>query len=470
MIRMRPRARPLVFLASVALALPACPKKKSASMADAGPAVSVASVAPSASVAAVVPKETSGEKPFVAPPRGNAGPAYFDTLAGLAYILEDGTTGLVKGSYEHLVVGADGRVYGAGTTATDLKFPIARIEGANAKVVAKSPEPFSALAVGNDGRIHIATIKKGVHTWDPASKTWTASDPKIELTTALAIDPTGRLWALGRTDIAYLDGTEWKPVAKPGPAVELKGFSVAFDRFFVLGFKNVYEVKSSALVALEPSYTAAAAHVAATANGLFALPDFDSKTRKRSLVLLSADGATKRIASSEEHGLIDGSGRLWAIDDGELTVRSLVDDTTTTFPVGSLPILDEVGAGFMFPQRGIVVGAGPTLPASPPVRTVTSLKGKIVLAGKPVAGGTVEICREAAYATGAVGTSPCEGKKSRLTTTTSSNGELTFNDVPIGRYDLALARDGKWAVDHLMSDLKKMTPGKAVSLGTIRYK
>ncbi len=417
------------------------------------------------------PAPKAAEKPFVPPPATTAGPAHFTTLSGIATILADGRTAVARGSFDHLTLGGDGKAYAAALlSADDAKWPIYRIEGASAKVVARSPEAFSAMAVDRNGHIHVATIGKGVFSYDPATKKWSESPLDISFVDALACDAKGRPWALDRRKVAYLDGASWKHLEpKDSGYFEYQGFALAGTRFFVLGAQQNFEVVNDELVSVGPRFTAGGSHVAGADNGLVVAPDFDSTAKGRSLLVIAPDGASKRFEKrSEDHGLVDSAGRLWTFEDGELAVESLLDGAKTIFPVGTLPLVDEFTGGNMLPKRAIVVGAGPKLPAVGPLRQVTSLTGRITVGGKPVDGATVEICRSADVMDS--GGSPCEGRKSQRTATTSSKGEFKFADVPVGRYDLALKKEsGRWAVDHL-SDIGRMVPGRAVNVGTLRYK
>lgn len=418
--------------------------------------------------ASVAVKEASNDtkKPFVAPAPGAAGPAYVAVSGGLAYILADGASGVIKGSFDHLSLGSDGRVYATQSSAS-ITTSIVRIEGTTVKPIAKTTEAVGYIAVDKDERVYLASPSKGVLIWDKAQKKWANSDPQIQFLDALSVDPKGRAWTLGRQKVALFDGAAWKVVATSTKVSDYKSFATVGDRFFVIGYEQIYEVVNDALVPFGPRYNLGAANVATASNGLFAMPDFDYKERKRSMVLLDPTGGQSRLDNSDQNALLDANGRLWTIYDGELEVKSLIDKSTTVYPVGTLPILDDYTAGFMFPTRALILGGGPKLPPVGPVRKVSALKGKILIGGKPAAEMELQICRDAAYS-GAEGSAPCTGA-STLKTTTTAKGDFSFSDVPIGRYDLTMKKaDGKWAVDHLV-DKVKMVPGKPATLGTIRY-
>ena len=400
--------------------------------------------------------------PFAATP-SQPGPAYIAVRDHIAVILPDGTAQVVAdatGSVSELALGADGEVY-AVTTVSD-RLVVWKLAGATAtKVGSFRSSVASALAVAKDGTVYLAQYDD-VFSLAPGAKSPTKLPaPSEKFIHDLSFDADGRLVAASGA-IAVWNGTGWDVKPIPGLASYHDAFALGLGESLVVGGKGVgfFTLRGGELVPLleeQPDLDKAAV----SPNGTIAYIELGDTH------LLDRKGGTATSQATPDSSsaiVIDDTARLWYAAYGGLTVRSLVSDASTTYPIGTLPAL--TGLGSWSPDgRIVVVGAGPSrLPPVEPARVVDQVTGILIVEGEPVVGETVEICTSAASLFQG---SPCAADASRMTTTTNDQGEFVFAAVPVGHYNLAVSWGSQWVVTDAYIDLDAPAPLR--SFGKLRY-
>ena len=113
----------------------------------------------------------------------------------------------------------------------------------------------------------------------------------------------------------------------------------------------------------------------------------------------------------------------------------------------------------------VVIDGGPSLPTVGPVKT-GKVSGKILRAGSPVAGASVEICkRPSSYFRG----TPCKDAPWKGAAKTGADGAFLFDNVPLGTYRFAIGVDGKWSTgwDECCKGMKE---GQNFDVGSLKLK
>jgi hypothetical protein len=368
--------------------------------------------------------------------------------------------GDIKGPYSHLTRGADGNAYavsGYGSSSA-----VVRLERGTANLVARSPISVWSFAVGTDGTLFVFGDKRAAR-FD--GKAWKQVPCEVAYVSHIETLPTGGAVFTSTASIVRFDGTscnEGKLSAMPLPR---GGLLPLGDKLMVTDAFASRDLdaapKTTPFAALGASIT-----YAAGARGLILFNHFEAKTQQDTTWLYGTDGRALERRVSSRDALLDDSGRTWKISDGVLTVRPLFEGEPTIYPIGTLPVLDDVTSGMMLPERGVVLAGGPKLPPVGEVRRSPRVTGRILIGGKPAVNVSFEICLDAGYYGSG---SPCAGKASKLSATTDEKGGFTFTDVPLGSYDLTIRTGGKWAVDHV-TELHHFVAGKPKDVGTIRYR
>lgn len=164
-----------------------------------------------------------------------------------------------------------------------------------------------------------------------------------------------------------------------------------------------------------------------------------------------------RDCAEESTRALDDRGRTWTFHEGRLVVSS-AREGTTTYPIGSLPFVDTNASSVA------VVGGGPRLPEAPAVKTAESVRGRVVVAGAPLANALVEICPVPRVNDPIT---PCSKNHLRLIASTNESGVFEVANVPVGTYGFTYRRNATWFLDAgAVADLR---PGLARDLGTLRY-
>ena len=156
---------------------------------------------------------------------------------------------------------------------------------------------------------------------------------------------------------------------------------------------------------------------------------------------------------------LDGQGRAWVSSREGLSVVA-ADGTVTEYPMGSVPELIGLSTHMM------VVGAGPKrLPKAGPVQT-GPITGKVLLDRQPVAGAEIEMCTSPEVR---AATSPCANARVKFAGTTNDKGEFTFDQVPLGDFNIAVKFDIGWRFAKPASHADKRKPGEPYDIEVVKF-
>lgn len=393
-----------------------------------------------------------------------AGPAYFIVSRTGVVKIDEGKFVALQApekNFKELVVGGDGKVYAAGYRA------IYRVEG-DALVKVPGSKDVDHLAVAADGQIWTTSFQ-GIMHFDGAG--WTKEEKSVlgadvSLLEGIALDANNRPWIVSANAVHVRDGETWK-------TEDLSGLGK--DKFFFDGIVAgpdgaIYAVAGEDLLrwkdgkwerlalADEGEFLGSGAKVAMGAGGRLCVA-----FNLGALGCLLPDGRRVRKDWKEEgtsallKGLaLDGAGRVWVASEAGLEVFAPGGSSTKWTP-GTIP---EAPGDI---EDIVVLGAGPTLPAVGEVRTGT-VHGKITKKdGTPIAGKKMEICASPATM---FQETPCTGAPFVATTTTTDQGDFTFENVPIGTYGFAIEIDGKWSVSFMEDCCERMQPGQVYEAGS----
>ena len=98
----------------------------------------------------------------------------------------------------------------------------------------------------------------------------------------------------------------------------------------------------------------------------------------------------------------------------------------------------------------ILVQGAPALPAAEAKEKTTTVKGRIIEKGAPVANTKVQLCAESPSLF--INESPCEGQAFQKIVETDADGKFSFENVPLATYGIAaLNGEGKWII--FLSDI-----------------
>ena len=153
----------------------------------------------------------------------------------------------------------------------------------------------------------------------------------------------------------------------------------------------------------------------------------------------------------------DMQGRVWIGTQWGLNVFD--GEAWSVYQMGNSDILDNNV------QQLTVTGEGPALPETTDKQT-GSIIGVLVNGRDPAPDLQVELCTASV---GGVfyGSTPCEGQSGQMLVTTNDKGEFTFENVPIGRYDMTFETPNGW-VYFIGADTKvEVTEGQQNDLAFI---
>ncbi|MGB9634004.1 MAG: two-component regulator propeller domain-containing protein, partial [Chloroflexaceae bacterium] len=288
---------------------------------------------------------------------------------------------------------------------------------------------------------------------------------------AAAIAANGVLWLgglnVGGSDLVAFDGTSWQSYGEPA-ALGLQVFESpkallahSDGRVLLATSGNLYTIEGSALTPQIPD--GLARDLPGTIKQLIELPDgavamaslegiaiWDGQMLSR---IRRADG----LPSNKVHTLaVDGAGRLWAGTEYGLAVQDGQGGWQTAVPSNS-----ELGDSRIV---AIAVLGAPALPAPLQART-TTVSGRLLEGGAPVAGSAVQLCGE----TGQLftGRRPCEGQSLELNATTDAEGRFRIENVPLATLSLAAQKgDGQWII--FLGGIPALSADQEVELGDIK--
>lgn len=160
---------------------------------------------------------------------------------------------------------------------------------------------------------------------------------------------------------------------------------------------------------------------------------------------------------------LDAEGRIWAATDYGL----IVQDGSGGWNV-AVPSTSDIA------ESRIVAVAVSGVPSLPPVSDTvktTTISGRIVMNGDPIADTTVELCNEGGRVF--FDHTPCEDLMISQTVQTAEDGTFTFADVPIGTFQLyAVNPEGEdgspqWVNVTFLNKINALNEGKEVNVGDI---
>jgi hypothetical protein len=410
-------------------------------------------------------------KPFVLPPPGNAGPAYIALQSGVALFLPDGTPQLVSGLTEWiplLVLGTDGAVYASPSANENQRASVYRIDGATAtKVATFKAYGISALAVSKDGVIYGADEGKVMRSQNGSVVSLPATG--LNRVDALSFDADGVLVAAGGDMLKRFHNDAWETVNAKLTSLKLYGSGASL--LVASGFEGdaltLATLRDGTLVPAYPGVSAPYL-TTLTANGI--LVSSESVDQKRQPRVSTTDGGSQLVTTTTieipPSATVDNRGRAWFVESAGLHVVSLLDNTSTTYPIGTLPTLTKIGSSSL-PHEIVVVGAGPTAlaPAEAP-RLIEKVTATIIVGSSPLANTDMLLC------TNTISTfhsNPCELTSATFRGRTDDKGGVTFENVPVGNYQLAFKEGSQWTLP-MSTFLELYTPEPSKDLGKLRYR
>ena len=400
--------------------------------------------------------------PLESPPE--AGPVYFIVNRTGVVAVQDGKFVSLQApekNFKELVLGGDGKVYAAGYRA------VYRIEG-EALVKVPGSKDVDHLAVGADGQIWTTSFRHITHFdgagWTTEEKAVLGAD--VSLLEGIALDGTGRPWIVSANGVHVRDGETWKTEDLSGLGKDkffFDGILAGLDgAMYAVAGEDVLRWKDAKWEALsladEGEFLGSGAKVALGAGGRLCVA-----FSLGALGCLLPDGRRVRKDWKEEgvgamlKGLaVDGAGRVWVASEAGLEVF-LPGGASTRWVPGTIP---EAPGEI---EDLVALGGGPVLPAVGEQRKGT-VHGSIgTKAGQPLAGKRMEICASPATM---FQQTPCTGAPFVATTTTTEQGEFTFEGVPIGSYGFSVEIDGKWSVSFMENCCEQMQPGQVYEAGS----
>lgn len=257
-------------------------------------------------------------------------------------------------------------------------------------------------------------------------------------------DAKGRLWVATSDAVHVRDDNAWTKAELPAyPSV--KGLALWQGVAYVLLMPKLAAYPdgpaSPKVVAELPE---SGQQIIAGKQGL--VVRMESRKNTRGGRLLRYDGASTKPIAGEMDRLIayDERGTLWGREkEGVAAIDS--SGHHTLWPKGSVPAWSHT-----FTRYCHVVGSYETLPVVNPVRR-GSIKGSVSHNGKPVANARIEFCEEMPTISFSTKT-PCGGNG--VASKTDAGGAFKLDNVPIGKYHMAIDLGDKWKGTSVRSELE----------------
>ncbi|QQS12523.1 MAG: hypothetical protein IPK81_24150 [Rhodospirillales bacterium] len=264
---------------------------------------------------------------------------------------------------------------------------------------------IKSVSIAPDGAVWVATGRSVARF---AKGEWTRFQQgegfeKAVFFERLAVGPDGKVWVAGSSGLWLRDGEKWT-------AVEQR-----------LGTVRAMVVDKAGRVFVGTH--ADGIHVYAA--GAWTRHTRDKGLPSNRINALAADGHG-RVWAATSYGLAVLDGDKWTVyrmDNATLPANALVDLAVFRGGPAALPKTEPTAPGSII---GRVAGAE----------------------SKPVAKAKVELCVEALFAgISRVQTTPCTGQPFARSQTTDADGRFAFEDVPAGKYILAIETEpGKWGL------------------------
>ncbi len=417
--------------------------------------------------------DAAGDAPTPPPASGGSGVAYFSVNGkGIAKLDAGGWSMAIddkRAFYNGMFADAAGNVY-----VVDFQ-AIKKLEGDKLTEVAKFDfNSFSGagyVTANKDASKFYASSFNKYGEYEGGK--WTVTEPKtiaegLDSLTGVALAGDGTVWVSGNKALHYNKAGTWA-------ALDLSsmGEHFYFSKLSTSPTGDVFVTDNAKLYKLSPEKIDAIEYKAEGnwANYGFALA-FNSKGHALSagmncdLVRLDPanPGEQWTVAKksydclSLQSAALDDQDRVWVSSREGLSVVG-ADKTATEYPSGS--VLELVGNTV---NDIIVVGDGPSLPAPGPAKT-GSVTGKVLLEGTPVANAKLEMCASPSYG----GSQPCFDSKVKFAGTTNDKGEFTFDNVPLGSYNVAVELEGKWRMNYLSQMATEMKEGASYDVGAVKF-
>jgi sugar lactone lactonase YvrE len=369
----------------------------------------------------------------------------------------------------------------AGAVCPDGQFAIAHISGVtlfDGTTFKQIPETdaFSTadgIACEADGGIWTAHFQ-GVSRYADGQWTTYGSDQLAsgesanELVYDVEVARDGKVWVVTSRSVAMFENETWT-VFQEGQGFNGSRFfnALALDangRPWVAHSSGVDVFENGAWTSIEKSDFTSPESLAVDAKGQVwfgTLSDgvylYDGNTWAKH------DRASEALRSNHVVSIsADSGGRVWL---GTSHGLSVFDGKTWQTFLMSNSSLGDNDVEFV-----IVTNDGPALPAMEE-KANGSLTGAINKAdGTPLADAVVEICVET-IGTTFFGDTPCSDQPFFLSTTTNSNGEFLFENVPAGYYVIVAETEDSWAqlTDEfgITSERTLIQAGEQYDLGTL---
>ncbi len=404
---------------------------------------------------------------------GEPGPAYFAIdEKGIVRLAADGTFTLIPNSpqfHRDVLVGPDNQGYVL--TYNELF----KIEGDNfTKVLEFSYDNIGSinqLAWAKDNT-YWAIGTNGVGFYD--GKTWTVTKdadlgPDVKVLMGMAVAADGTPWVASSNDLHYR-GADGKWAKADTSALDRMPY---FNSLLTTPSGQVFAQASDYLGKISAADKIEKIEIKTSKSFLsFYKAGVSSKGN---IVLASTSCDVARVdpanpgtvwfhSGEEGYGCesltsvgLDGQDRVWVASRAGLNVMGPGDENKS-YASGS--VLELVGNV----KSVAIVGAGPTLPEPGAVKK-GGVAGKLLLDGTAVANAKVELCPQPSFF---VKTTPCADSKVKFSGTSDASGNFTFNDVPLGNYNVAVEVNGKWQTTWSTDFGVHMKEGSVYDIGSLK--
>lgn len=362
----------------------------------------------------------------------NAGVSCWDGKSWRLYTMANSPLG--SNLINDMAVCQDGKlwmVYSSGLSATDGEhwitykgvFPASPLEA-----LACNPEGGvwlaypSGLAYFNGGGLKLLENEK------------LRGDAGILTIKDVAVGSDGRAWLAGETGLATYDGKDW--TVANGEAFFVKPYStrkIAVDNrgdAWLVHDNGIIKFSRGKWLPKESHPLEHVVDVAVDSSGYLWAPRIvEGVSKYDGTSWITFDRTNSGLSSDNVRSVsIDGRGRAWIGTRWGLNVYD--GQRWHAYHVHNAGLAgNDVNAI-------VVTGEGPPLPPLVTKRS-GSVSGRILQAGKPFAGASVQACVESLMFLFS-GPTPCAKQPFHRSTTTDANGRFTFPNLPAGSYHLAV--------------------------------